>query len=98
MVLRPEEARTHRMRHMLTNVLGGKPGVKGEIVKERLHGGDRLLLCTDGLNDTVNDEQIAELLRGHADPGEACHALVEAALAAGGRDNITALIAAYWIE
>ena len=39
-----EDARTHRLRHVLTNVLGGKPGVEGEIVKLRLADGDRILL------------------------------------------------------
>lgn len=88
-LLRPEEVRTHRLRHVLTNVLGGTPGVESELLKFRLADGDRLLLCTDGLSDQVRDERIAELLGQAANPDEACQALVEAALTEGGRDNIT---------
>jgi PPM family protein phosphatase len=94
-VLQPAQAKVHHSRHVLTNALGGTPGVKGEIVKLRLADGDRLLLCTDGLSDMVGDEQIAELLRAHPRPEEACRALVSAALDHGGRDNVTVIVAAY---
>jgi protein phosphatase len=94
-VIPPEEARAHPMRHVLTNVLGGKPGVKGEIVKFRLADGDRLLLCTDGLTEMVTDAEIADTLARYPRPQEACQALVDAALDRGGRDNVTVLLAAY---
>jgi protein phosphatase len=97
-LLRLQEAKTHRSRHMLTNVLGGVPGVVGQIVKLKLHDGDRLLLCTDGLTEAVRDEQIAEILGQHPDPKEACLKLEEAALNGGGPDNVTAIVAACSIE
>jgi protein phosphatase len=93
-VIGPAEAKTHRLRHVLTNVVGGRRGVEGEIVKLRLADGDRILLCTDGLTGAVPDERITGILRGHAPPQEICRALVEAALDGSGRDNITAVIAA----
>jgi serine/threonine protein phosphatase PrpC len=93
-LIRPEEARTHRLRHVLTNVLGGKPGVEGEVVKLRLADGDRLLLCTDGLHGSVPDDQIGEILGRIPSPEEACRDLVEAALSRGGRDNVTAVVVA----
>ncbi len=89
----PEEARTHRLRHVLTNVLGGKPGVEGEVVKLQLADGDRLLLCTDGLHGPVPDDETAAILSRHPDPGAACGALIDAALARGGPDNVTAVVA-----
>jgi protein phosphatase len=92
-VLLPEEARTSRLRHVLTNVIGGGRGVEGEIVKLQLVDGDRLLLCTDGLNESVPDAQIAEVLGRHPDPKEACNALIEAALDQGAPDNVTAIVA-----
>lgn len=52
---------------------------------------DRLLLCSDGLTDLVSDERIAEVLR-LADPHSAAAVLVQSALTAGGRDNITAIV------
>jgi protein phosphatase len=94
-VIRQEEVRSHRLRNVLTNVVGGQPGLKGEVARLRVANGDRLLLCTDGLNDSVPDPRIAELLARHPDPEEACRALVEAALEGGGRDNITVVLAAY---
>ena len=93
-LLRPEEARTTRLRHVLTNVLGGIPGVEGEILKFRLLDGDRLLLCTDGLTEPVREEQLTEILLQHPEPQEACLALVQAALDRGGPDNITVVLAA----
>jgi protein phosphatase len=92
-VIGPEEAKSHRTRHVLTNVVGGPLGVKGEIVKLRLGHGDRLLLCSDGLNDMVADERIADVLRTHPRAAAACDALIEEALRNGGRDNVTVVIA-----
>jgi serine/threonine protein phosphatase PrpC len=97
-LIRPEEARSHRGRHVITNVLGGpERGVRGEVHKLRLADGDRLLLCTDGLSGPVGGEQIAGLLGLHRDPEAACRALIDAALAHGGRDNVTVVLADYAI-
>ncbi len=55
----PEEVRHHRKRHVLTNFLGGHHGkVKGDVRWLRLADGDRLLLCSDGLTDMVDDDAI----------------------------------------
>jgi protein phosphatase len=97
-LIEPEKARSHRLRHVLTNALGGSPGVKAETVKLRVADGDRLLLCTDGLTEAVPDEQIATVLRLHPRPADACRALVHAALDRGGPDNITVVLAAYSIQ
>lgn len=97
-LLRRDEMRHHEMRNRLTQAIGGgggSAGVRGEIHKLQLADGDRLLLCTDGLHDLVSDEQIAELLRQHRNPDEACQALTHAALEQGGRDNVTVVIADY---
>ena len=94
-IIEPVQARTNRLRNNLTNCVGGHLGVKGEITKLRVTDGDKLLLCTDGLNDAVSDARIAELLSRYPNPGAACAALVDAALEGGGRDNITVVVAAY---
>ena len=57
-----------------------------------LQNGDRLLLCSDGLTGPVPGLQIEDLLRANPEPESACQALVEAANAAGGKDNITVLV------
>jgi serine/threonine protein phosphatase PrpC len=91
--LRPEEVRTHHLRHLLSNTLGGLPGVEGEVLKFPLTDGDRLLLCTDGLTELVRDDEITTILLKHPDAKDACGALIEAALDHGGPDNITAVMA-----
>ena len=93
-LISPEAARTHRLRHVLTNVIGARQGVQGEIVKLPLADGDRLLLCTDGLHDTVSDDRIAEILLANPLPEASCRALIDAALEMGGRDNVTVVVAA----
>jgi PPM family protein phosphatase len=93
-LLPPAEARRHKLRHVLTNVIGGHPGVQGEVVKLRLADGDRLLLCTDGLHGPLADERIAEILSANPDPDAACRALVQAALGRGGPDNVTVVVVA----
>jgi protein phosphatase len=59
-----------------------------------LQDGDRILLCSDGLTCMLHDEEIEAILNKQPDPSEACRSLVAAANAAGGDDNITALIVA----
>jgi protein phosphatase len=58
-----------------------------------LEQGDALLLCTDGLTKHVSEERIASVLEGAANPEAGCRELVELALAGGGRDNVTVVVA-----
>jgi len=53
---------------------------------------DRLLLCTDGLTDMLNDAKIAAIMKAETDPQAACKSLVAAANEAGGHDNVTSLV------
>jgi serine/threonine protein phosphatase PrpC len=94
----PEEVATHRLRHVLTRALGQSGGdVEAELQHLRLANGDRLLLCTDGLTDMVSDAQIAEVLHGLDRAHDAARALIDLALEAGGRDNVTVVLARYTI-
>jgi len=61
----------------------------------RLEQGDRLLLCSDGLTDMVTDAQIARVLTRIQRSDQACRALVDLALEAGGKDNVTVVSARY---
>ncbi|SEE72411.1 protein phosphatase 2C domain-containing protein [Ruania alba] len=91
--LTPERARTHPYRSMLLKSLDDQPaGADLDIIDVELQAGDRLLLCSDGLSDYLSAEHIGELL-SVPDREEAAHALVEAALAVGTRDNVTVLVA-----
>ncbi|MBP1601869.1 MAG: stp 1 [Acidobacteria bacterium] len=92
----PEAVAGHRFKHVLTNVLGGHSGpVQTEIQHMRLEQGDRLLLCSDGLTDMVTDAQIARVLTRIQRSDQACRALVDLALEAGGKDNVTVVAARY---
>jgi protein phosphatase len=94
--LGPEEAARHPYRHIITNCVGGtEPGVHVEAHKLDLAAGDVILLCSDGLTEMVKDEAIAEVLRAEADPRAACERLVALANEAGGKDNITVVVARF---
>jgi len=95
-VISSEQVATHRLRHVLTNALGvsDRP-VDVEVHRLDLHDGDRLLLCTDGLTEMVDDETISEALAENDLPAETCASLIELALEAGGRDNVTVITAHY---
>ncbi len=94
----PEDVRRHKRRNALTNFLGGHSGkVKGDVCWLRLADADRLLLCSDGLTEMVDDAAIAEILSRHPEPSQATQALLEESLRQGGKDNVTVVIARYHI-
>jgi protein phosphatase len=91
-----EEAGHHRLRHVITNVLGStEPGVRPEVHKVHLEAGDVMLLCSDGLTEMVDDETIVGELRADPDVRHACERLVALAKEKGGRDNITVVLARF---
>jgi PPM family protein phosphatase len=93
-----DEVDSHRLRHVLTRVLGRSGGaVEAELQHLRLADDDRVLVCTDGLTDMVPDRDITEILRQTERSDDACSALVQRALDAGGRDNVTVVLARYAI-
>ena len=88
-----DEARVHPRRNIVTRALGIEPTVRVDSWTMPIFQGDRLLLCSDGLVDEVADDAITEILLTHGnDPQAAADALVDAANAAGGRDNITVVV------
>ena len=85
-----------RHRHILTNALGGSDReAKVDIDLMKLEDGDRVLLCSDGLTDMVDDPTIARILSEAAGSQQACESLVQLALENGGRDNVTVIVAGY---
>jgi protein phosphatase len=94
----PTAVETHRLRHVLTRALGRTGGdVTVEIQHMHLVDGDRVLVCTDGLTEMVPDETIAAILNDTPSSTDACQALLQRALDAGGRDNVTIALAGYTI-
>lgn len=95
-ILSREEMRTHPRRHIITQYMGLPenqllidPAYSDTI---EIQPGDRVLLCSDGLTDMVDDEGISNILQSVPDCEEAAKALVDAALQCGGRDNTTVLL------
>ncbi|HYN94340.1 MAG TPA: protein phosphatase 2C domain-containing protein [Pilimelia sp.] len=91
-VLTPAEARTHPQRSLVTRAMRGDPVDPAGDTLDAL-AGDRFLLCSDGLSDVVPAEDIAETLRSYAEPSTCAARLVELALAGGGPDNVTVILA-----
>ncbi|MGE5279114.1 MAG: PP2C family protein-serine/threonine phosphatase [Deltaproteobacteria bacterium] len=85
----PEEARVHPLRNIVTRSLGIDIG--GGCHKKRLavRQGDRLILCSDGLWEMLTDAEIGAIAAGARDVKRVCTDLIDAANAAGGRDNVT---------
>jgi protein phosphatase len=93
--LSPEDAQGHEAADQITHYVGMEEKAAPHIRSFALQKGDRFMLCTDGLTAMVPDTDIADILKSAADPQHACDALVAAANAAGGEDNITALVVDY---
>ena len=94
-----DAAAVHRLRHVVTNVVGGpEAGVFVEAHAVELQAGDRLLLCSDGLTEMVPNEAIAATLKEFPVPETACQRLLAAANDAGGRDNVTIVIVQFDAE
>jgi serine/threonine protein phosphatase PrpC len=93
-----EEVARHPSRHVLTSALATRGAfVQVQLKRSRLEDGDQLLLCSDGLTEMVSDEAIAPVLATAGPPAETCRQLVDLALEAGGKDNVTVVLARYRI-
>jgi protein phosphatase len=90
--LTEEEAADHPQRSIITRALGPEPDVEVDTRTYRAQAGDLLLLCSDGLTSMISEQLIAGILRGAEGIEAAGRELVDAANAAGGRDNITVVL------
>lgn len=88
----PEQAKTHPQRSVITRALGSDPNTLPDIYEMTVEDGDRLLLCSDGLSGMVDDDLLESTLIRVGNPQKCADTLVEEALAAGGHDNITAIV------
>lgn len=88
----PEEARVHRYRHVLSRCLGRPDLKKVDIQPLDINQGDRLLLCSDGLTEELDDQHITHHLSNTPNLATACESLIKSAKQQGGRDNITVIM------
>lgn len=88
-----EEAHRHPMRNIVTRALGNRPALDVDVNEAEALPADVFLLCSDGLNSMLTDDEISATLQAHRqDPEAACHKLIEAANSKGGEDNITVIV------
>jgi serine/threonine protein phosphatase PrpC len=90
--IEPEEAINHDAQGQITRYVGMEEKASSHVRSFALKKGDRILLCTDGLTDMVDDKDIAVILSAETDPQAACKSLVASANTAGGHDNVTTLV------
>ncbi len=88
----PEEAVDHPAQGRLTRFAGMEPAVEPSMRSVALEAGDRIMLCTDGLWGAVGDVEMAGILSRSEGCEVTCRALIEAGRAAGGEDNLTAVV------
>jgi serine/threonine protein phosphatase PrpC len=91
--LTPEMALVHPHRHIITRAVGIEPEIGVDAFSFEAHPGMRLLVASDGLTNEVNDQEIAAILSIHLNREEAAATLLQTALAHGGSDNITVIVA-----
>jgi serine/threonine protein phosphatase PrpC len=89
--LTPEQAAKSPQRHVILRALGTEPAAEPAVWSQGLplYPGDVFVLCSDGLTDLVDDRTIGDIVGQRLAPSGACAALIEAALAAGGIDNVS---------
>jgi protein phosphatase len=87
-----EEARRSPFRHIISRAIGTHSEVKTDELPVDIEPGDTILLCTDGLHGAVDDETIARILRTTNDIAKSATSLIQAALDAGGPDNIAVVL------
>ncbi len=92
--IKAEEARNHPDKNIITRAIGVKEDVDADLFEFRLRKGDIILMCTDGLSNMVEDEDMFDIIKSSRDIVEAANMLVEKANSNGGRDNIGVVLAA----
>jgi protein phosphatase len=90
-----EEAQSSLNRNMITRALGYRERVNPDIIELALDPGDKLLLCSDGLNTMLTDQEIHRIIMLNGNIAKACAQLINAANDKGGRDNTTIILASF---
>lgn len=91
-VITPAEARVHPARNVVTRSLGTDYAYQADVWVLPPYAGERFVICSDGLTNEVDDDEMREILQANPDPQAASEELVRAAVEAGGRDNVTVVV------
>ncbi|YCK80608.1 protein phosphatase 2C domain-containing protein [Arthrobacter sp. D3-18] len=87
-----EQATVHPRRHVVTRALGTGDETEADFWLLPIQEGDRIMICSDGLNGELGDDHMFRILSTVAHPQDAVDALIQAALRSGGRDNVTVIV------
>ena len=90
--LEPKEARLHPDRNIITRAVGGGPKIEIDFFEVELKEKDRILMCSDGLTDMLEDGEIAKIIEDGAETGDMIDELIRMANEHGGNDNITVIL------
>lgn len=91
--IKAEDARNHPDKNIITRAMGVKTEAEADFYEFRIKRGDVILMCTDGLSNMVEDEDMFGLVKGARDIVEAVQMLIDRANSNGGRDNIGVVLA-----
>ncbi len=91
--IKAEEARNHPDKNIITRAMGVKEDAEADFYEFHIKRGDVILMCTDGLSNMVEDEDMFGLVKGSRDIVEAVQMLIDRANSNGGRDNIGVVLA-----
>jgi protein phosphatase len=87
-----EEAKVHPQRNAIYRTIGDKLKVEADVFFAKVPAGGSMILCSDGLSGMVDDEQIRKIVVSASNSNDAAQKLIDAANAAGGSDNISAIV------
>lgn len=90
--IKPEEAKYHPDKNVITRAMGVSEKVEPDFFECRIKKGDRILMCTDGLSNMVEDAEIFRIIKSSRDIVEAVELLIEKANEKGGKDNIGVVV------
>ncbi|MBN1976246.1 MAG: protein phosphatase 2C domain-containing protein [Anaerolineae bacterium] len=88
----PEEAAAHPQKSVLYRSLGDRPAVEVDVLSLRLASGDRLLLCCDGVWESIGDEGLEEVMLLEFEPQRICDQVVRRSLESGASDNVSVIV------
>jgi len=90
-VIREEDAKRHKLKNIITRSVGYQEEVEADVQKIEVHMGDKILLCSDGLSNQVDDDEMEKIVVQNPIK-ESCQQLVKLANDKGGEDNVTVLL------
>ncbi|MGB2808867.1 MAG: Stp1/IreP family PP2C-type Ser/Thr phosphatase [Sedimentisphaerales bacterium] len=90
--IKPKDVQNHEAQGEITHYIGMEDKARPYLRSFQLKKGDRLLLCTDGLTDSIDDKAIAAILSKKQECKQTCQVLIDVANADGGHDNITVVV------